>query len=186
MTTPRLKQRYHDEIAPRLHEELGLENPMEVPTLTKIVVNVGAGEAVAYAKLIDAVVADLTVITGQHPKINRARKSIANFKVRQGQAVGASVTLRGARMWEFFDRLISLAIPRVRDFRGLPTKSFDGSGNFSFGFTEQLVFPEVDYDQITGVRGMDVTIVTSARSDEHGQALLEAFGFPFRRVQEAV
>ena len=186
MTTPRLKQRYHDEIAPQLREQLGLENPMEVPTLTKIVVNVGAGEAVADAKLIDAVVSDLTVITGQHPKINRARKSIANFKVRQGQAVGASVTLRGARMWEFFDRLISLAIPRVRDFRGLPTKSFDGTGNFTFGFNEQLVFPEVDYDQITGVRGMDVTIVTSARSDEHGQALLEAFGFPFRRVQEPV
>ncbi|MFQ5967621.1 MAG: 50S ribosomal protein L5 [Acidimicrobiia bacterium] len=181
---PRLKEQYRNEIAPRLREQLGLANPMEVPTLTKIVVNVGAGEAAADAKVIDAVVEDLAVITGQHPRLNRARKSIANFKVRQGQAVGASVTLRGDRMWEFFDRLISLAIPRVRDFRGLSRKSFDGSGNYTFGLTEQLVFPEVDYDSITGVRGMDVTIVTSATSDEQAQALLESFGFPFRRVPE--
>ncbi len=183
MTAPRLKERYGTEIAPALRTQLGLANAMQVPTLVKITVNVGAGAGSADAKVIDSVLSDLSTITGQRPRVNRARKSIANFKLRQGQPVGASVTLRGDRMWEFFDRLISIAIPRVRDFRGLNPRSFDGRGNYTFGFTEQLVFPEIDYDQITEVRGMDVTIVTSAESDEAGRALLEAFGFPFRRAR---
>ena len=183
VTTPRLKQRYLDEVAPSLREELSLTNVMQVPRLVKIVVNIGAGEASADAKVIDSVVEDLSIITGQRPRINRARKSIAQFKLRKGQPVGASVTLRGARMWEFFDRLISIVIPRVRDFRGLDPGSFDGNGNYTFGLTEQLVFPEIDYDRITGIRGMDVTIVTSASTDESARALLEAYGFPFRRTR---
>jgi large subunit ribosomal protein L5 len=156
---------------------------MQVPKLTKIVVNMGAGDAAADAKLIDGVVADLRTITGQQPKVNRARKSVSNFKLREGQAIGASVTLRGDRMWEFFDRLVSLAIPRIRDFRGLNPKGFDGRGNYSFGVTEQLIFPEIDYDKVMKVRGMDITLVTSAETDDQGKALLEAFGFPFRRQQ---
>ena len=156
---------------------------MQVPRLTKIVVNMGAGDAAADAKLIDGVVADLRTITGQQPKVNRARKSVSNFKLREGQAIGANVTLRGDRMWEFLDRLIALAIPRIRDFRGLSPKGFDGRGNYSFGVTEQLIFPEIDYDKVVKVRGMDITLVTTAETDAQGRALLDAFGFPFRRQQ---
>ncbi len=183
---PRLADRYRSEVAPKLRDELELENVMQVPRLEKIVVNMGVGDALADAKLIDAAMEDLQVITGQKPRLNRARKSIANFKLRAGQAIGASVTLRGDRMWEFFDRLISLAIPRVRDFRGLSPRSFDGHGNYSFGLTEQLVFPEIDYDKVVKVRGMDITICTTAEDDAGGRALLEAFGFPFRRQQAGV
>ena len=178
---PRLKQRYNDEVAAKLLEELGVENAMLVPRLQKIVVNVGVGEAVADKKAIESTLAELAIITGQKPKLNRAKKSIANFKVRQGMPVGASVTMRGNRMWEFFDRLVAVAIPRVRDFRGLNPKSFDGRGNYSFGVTEQLIFPEIDYDKVSTVRGMDITICTTADNDEHARALLNAFGFPFRR-----
>jgi large subunit ribosomal protein L5 len=178
---PRLKTLYRDEIAAKLMKELDLDNVMQLPRLSKIVVNMGAGDAVADAKVIDGAVADLKVITGQAPKISKARKSIANFKLREGMPIGVSATLRGEKMWEFFDRLITLAIPRIRDFRGLNPKSFDGRGDYTFGVTEQLIFPEIDYDNITKVRGMDITIVTTADNDEHGRALLEAFGFPFRR-----
>ncbi len=178
---PRLLEKYRAEVAPKLEKDLGLDNPMEIPRLTKIVVNMGVGDAAADAKLIDGAMEDLTIITGQKPKLNRARRSIANFKLREGQPIGASVTLRGDRMWEFFDRLIALAIPRVRDFRGLNPRSFDGHGNYSFGLTEQLVFPEVDYDKVVKVRGMDITICTSAKDDAGARALLDAFGFPFRR-----
>jgi large subunit ribosomal protein L5 len=181
VSSPRLKQRYRDEIAPELKDELELENVMQVPTLTKIVVNVGMGEASQNRGVIEDVVNELSLITGQRPKVNRSRKSIAGFKLREGQAVGASVTLRGDRMWEFYDRLVAIAIPRVRDFRGLNPKSFDGRGNYTFGFTEQLVFPEIDYDQVSSVRGMDITIVTSATDDAGGRLLLEKLGFPFRR-----
>ncbi len=180
---PRLKEQYKTEIKDQLQEDLGLDNVMQVPRLQKIVVNMGAGDAAADGKLIDGVIADLRTITGQQPKVNRARKSVSNFKLREGQAIGASVTLRGDRMWEFFDRLIALAIPRIRDFRGLNPKGFDGRGNYSFGVTEQLIFPEIDYDKIMKVRGMDITLVTSAETDEQGRALLDAFGFPFRRQQ---
>ncbi len=183
---PRLKERYLAEVHAQLHEELGLDNPMRVPRLDKIVVNMGVGDAVADGKLIDGAVADLAVITGQKPRVNRARKSIANFKLRAGVPVGVSATMRGDRMWEFFDRLVSIAIPRIRDFRGLNPKSFDGSGNYSFGVTEQLIFPEVDYDKVGRVRGMDITICTTAEDDEGGRALLAAFGFPFRRQQAEV
>jgi large subunit ribosomal protein L5 len=180
---PRLKERYHAEVRDQLTERLGLSNAMEVPRFSKIVVNMGVGDAINDAKLIDAAVEDLSVITGQKPKVSRARKSIANFKLREGVPVGASVTLRGDRMWEFLDRLISVAIPRIRDFRGLDPTSFDGRGNYTFGVTEQLIFPEIDYDKVVKVRGMDVTIGTTAKDDEGGRALLEAFGFPFRRQQ---
>jgi len=180
---PRLKQKYNDEIAAKLKEELSSANAMLVPRLDKIVVNVGVGEAVADKKAIDSVMEELAIITGQKPKLNRAKKSIANFKVRQGMPVGASVTLRGKRMWEFFDRLVAVAIPRVRDFRGLNPKSFDGRGNYSFGVTEQLIFPEIDYDKVSTVRGMDITICTTADNDEDARALLNAFGFPFRTQQ---
>ena len=180
---PRLKEQYDSEIRSQLQEDLGLDNVMQVPRLTKIVVNMGAGDAAADAKLIDGVVADLRTITGQQPKVNRARKSVSNFKLREGQAIGANVTLRGDRMWEFLDRLIALAIPRIRDFRGLSPKGFDGRGNYSFGVTEQLIFPEIDYDQVVKVRGMDITLVTTAETDAQGRALLDAFGFPFRRQQ---
>lgn len=179
--SPRLKERYQEEIADRLRQDLGLTNPMQVPRLTKIVINVGCGDAAADKKVIDSVVADLATISGQQPRVNTARKSIAGFKLREGQAIGVSVTLRGDRMWEFFDRLISVAIPRIRDFRGLNPRSFDGRGNYTFGVTEQLIFPEIDYDKVAAVRGMDITIVTSAETNEHGKALLEAFGFPFRK-----
>ncbi|MDA2979306.1 MAG: 50S ribosomal protein L5 [Actinomycetota bacterium] len=180
---PRLKEQYNAEIRSQLLESLELDNVMRVPRLTKIVVNMGAGDAAADAKLIDGVVADLRLITGQQPKVNRARKSVSNFKVREGQAIGANVTLRGDRMWEFFDRLVALAIPRIRDFRGLSPKGFDGRGNYTFGVNEQLIFPEIDYDQVQKVRGMDITLVTTAETDDQGRALLDAFGFPFRRPQ---
>jgi large subunit ribosomal protein L5 len=178
---PRLKEDYVNEIAPSLGKELELDNVMRIPRLEKIVVNMGVGEAAQDAKQIDSAVAELRVITGQNPKVSYATKSISNFKLREGVPVGASVTLRGDRMWEFFDRLIALAIPRIRDFRGLNPKGFDGHGNYSFGVTEQLIFPEIDYDEVSTVRGMDITFVTTAENDQHGRALLAAFGFPFRQ-----
>jgi large subunit ribosomal protein L5 len=178
---PRFKRRYNDEIRAALQQQLGLGNVMEVPRVEKIVVNMGVGGAVAQSSLLEHAVSDLTVITGQKPLVTRAKKSIAGFKLREGNAIGAKVTLRGDRMWEFFDRLISLAIPRIRDFRGLPANSFDGRGNYTFGVTEQLIFPEIDYDKIDTARGMDITIVTTARSNDEGRALLAAFGFPFKR-----
>src|SRR5215217_6912995 len=180
---PRLKAQYDDEVRTALKDVLELSNVMEVPRLEKIVVNMGVGEAVNQASLLEGAVRDLTVIAGKKPLVTRAKKSIANFKLREGNPIGAKVTLRGDRMWEFFDRLISLAIPRVRDFRGLPPNSFDGRGNYTFGVTEQLIFPEIDYDKIDTVRGMDVTICTSARTDDEGRALLRALGFPFRRTE---
>ena len=176
---PRLKQRYDEQIRDQLKEQLRLENVMEVPRFSKIVVNMGVGDAVQDAKAIDGAVRDLTIITGQRPRVNRARKSIAQFKLRAGMPIGASVTLRGDRMWDFLDRLLAVALPRIRDFRGLPANSFDGRGNYTFGVTEQLIFPEIDYDEIDRVRGMDITFVTTAQSDEHGRALLAAYGFPF-------
>ena len=184
--TPRLKERYNDEIAARLKEDLELENAMQVPRLLKIVVNMGVGDAAQDAKLKDGAVEDLRVITGQQPKVTMARKSISNFKLREGVPVGASVTLRGDRMWEFLDRLIATAIPRIRDFRGMNPNGFDGRGNYTFGVTEQLIFPEIDYDKVAKVRGMDITFVTTAATDEQGRALLDAFGFPFRRQQAGV
>ncbi len=183
--TPRLKTKYAEEIAPALKDDLGVENVMEVPRLTKIVVNVGMGEATLNRGIIDQVVEELSIITGQRPKVNHARKSIAGFKLREGQAVGASVTLRGDRMWEFYDRLVAVAIPRIRDFRGLNPRSFDGRGNYTFGVTEQLIFPEIDYDKVSNVRGMDITICTSATDNEGGRRLLEMLGFPFRKQQVA-
>ncbi len=179
---PRLKVRYDSEIRGQLKESLGLGNVMEVPRLEKIVVNMGVGRATQQASLLEGAVADLTLITGQKPLVTRARRSIAAFKLREGVPIGAKVTLRGDRMWEFLDRLISLAIPRIRDFRGLPPNGFDGRGNYTFGVDEQLIFPEVDYDKIDTVRGMDITIVTTARTNDEGRALLDAFGFPFRRA----
>ena len=180
---PRLKEKYRTEVAPALKEQLALDNAMQIPRMEKIVVNMGIGEGVSEPKQIEAAMEELAIITGQKPRLNRARKSIANFKLRQGNAVGVSVTMRGDRMWEFFDRLVAVAIPRVRDFRGLNPKSFDGRGNYSFGVTEQLIFPEIDYDKVTAVRGMDITICTTAGSDGHAKALLAAFGFPFRRTE---
>ncbi len=179
---PRLKARYDGEIRAQLQEQLGLSNIMQVPRFEKIVINMGVGRATQQASLLEGAVADLTLITGQKPLVTRAKKSIAAFKLREGNPIGAKVTLRGARMWEFLDRLISLAIPRIRDFRGLPANSFDGRGNYTFGVTEQLIFPEIDYDKIDTTRGMDITVVTTARTDAEGKALLEAFGFPFRRA----
>ena len=179
--TPRLKERYDQEIRAALKEQLGLGNVMQVPRLDKIVVNMGVGAAVAQPSLLEGAVRDLTTITGQKPIVTRAKKSIAGFKLREGNAIGAKVTLRGARKWEFLDRLVSLAIPRIRDFRGLDPKAFDGRGNYTFGVTEQLIFPEVDYDSIDAPRGMDITIVTTATSDAEGKALLDALGFPFKR-----
>ena len=179
-STPRLKQRYHDEIRTQLKEQLGLGNIMEVPRLEKIVLNMGVGGAVQQASLLEGAVRDLEIIAGQKPIVTRAKKSIAGFKLREGNAIGAKVTLRGDRMWEFLDRLISIAVPRIRDFRGLPTK-FDGSGNYTFGVTEQLIFPEIDYDKVDASRGMDITIVTTARTNAEGKALLDSFKFPFRR-----
>jgi len=180
---PRLKDQYNAEIRDKILKELELENVMQVPRLSKIVVNMGAGDAAADSKLIKGVIEDLRIITGQQPKVNKARKSVSNFKIREGQPIGASVTLRGDRMWEFLDRLIALAIPRIRDFRGLSPKGFDGRGNYSFGVTEQLIFPEIDYDNVMKVRGMDITLVTTAETDDQGLALLESFGFPFRRQE---
>jgi large subunit ribosomal protein L5 len=182
---PRLKQRYETEGRPQLQRELGLRNVMEVPRLEKIVINCGVGIATQQPSLLDGAVADLTVITGQKPLVTRAKKSIAGFKLRAGNPIGAKVTLRGARMWEFYDRLVSLAIPRIRDFRGMDPRAFDGRGNYTFGVTEQLIFPEIDYDKIDAVRGMDITIVTTARNDDEGRALLGALGFPFRRQSES-
>lgn len=179
--TPRFKQKYDDEVIASLKDQLALDNVMQVPRLDKIVVNMGVGDASQDSKLIDAAVEDLRTITGQQPRVNRARKSVANFKIREGMSIGTLATLRGDRMWEFFDRLVTLAIPRIRDFRGLNARGFDGRGNYSFGVTEQLIFPEIDYDKIVKVRGMDITLVTTAVNDEQGKALLDAFGFPFRQ-----
>src|SRR5881296_710507 len=176
---PRLKERYRQEVLPALQRELEMENPMRVPRLEKIVVNMGVGDAIRDAKLLDAAVADLAVITGQKPAVTRARKSIAAFKLRAGMSIGAKVTLRGARMWEFLYRLLSTALPRIRDFRGLDPEAFDGSGNYTIGVTEQLIFPEIDYDRVAKVRGMDITIVTTAPDDDEARALLRALGFPF-------
>lgn len=178
---PRLRARYDAEVKAALKDSLGLGNIMEVPRLVKIVLNCGVGKATQQASLLEGAVADLRIITGQKPLVTKAKKSIAGFKLREGNAVGVKVTLRGDRMWEFFDRLITLAIPRIRDFRGLDPDGFDGRGNYSFGVTEQLIFPEIDYDKVDTVRGMDITIVTTGRTNDEGRALLDAFGFPFRR-----
>ena len=178
---PRMKKRYLEELRPQLLQELGFSNLMQAPRLEKIVVNMGVGEALRDGRLLDAAVEDLTIITGQKPVVTKARKSIAGFKLREGNAIGVKVTLRGDRMWEFYDRLVALAIPRIRDFRGLDQRSFDGRGNYTFGLTEQLIFPEIDYDKVVQVRGMDITIVTTARNDDEGRALLLALGFPLVR-----
>ncbi len=178
---PRLQEKYKNELAPALKEQLGLANVNQIPKLTKIVVNMGVGEAATDSKQIDAAVNDLRIITGQQPMICRARKSIASFKLRAGMPIGAKVTLRGERMYEFLDRLLATAIPRIRDFRGISPKSFDGNGNYSLGITEQLIFPEIDYDKVDRTRGMDITFVTTAVNDEQGRALLDAFGFPFKK-----
>jgi large subunit ribosomal protein L5 len=177
---PRLKEKYKAELQKQLAEELGLKNIHEIPNLTKIVVNMGVGEAAKDSKLIDFAVADLTAITGQKPSVTKARKSIAQFKLREGQPIGAHVTLRGDRMWEFLDRLLALALPRIRDFRGLSDRQFDGNGNYTFGLTEQSVFHEIDQDKIDRARGMDITVVTTAKNDDQGRALLRALGFPFK------
>ncbi|WP_017593362.1 50S ribosomal protein L5 [Nocardiopsis potens] len=179
---PRLKAKYREEIVSGLREEFGYANIMQVPGLTKIVVNMGVGEAARDAKLIQGAIADITAITGQKPKINRAKKSIAQFKLREGQPIGASVTLRNDRMWEFLDRLLSLALPRIRDFRGLSPKQFDGNGNYTFGLTEQVMFHEVDPDKVDRQRGMDITVVTTATTDEEGRSLLKRLGFPFKEA----
>jgi large subunit ribosomal protein L5 len=179
---PRLKERYRAEIAAAMREEFGYPNVMQIPTITKIVVNMGVGEAARDAKLIDGAVRDLSVITGQKPAVARARKSVAQFKLREGMPIGAHVTLRGDRMWEFLDRLLSIALPRIRDFRGLSDRQFDGRGNYTFGLTEQLMFHEINPDQVDRQRGMDVTVVTSATTDAEGRALLRRLGFPFREI----
>jgi large subunit ribosomal protein L5 len=177
---PRMKSRYREEILPALREEFGYANVMQVPGLTKIVVNMGVGEAARDSKLIEGAVKDLTAITGQKPQVTRARKSIAQFKLREGMPIGAHVTLRGDRMWEFLDRLLALALPRIRDFRGLSDRQFDGRGNYTFGLTEQVMFHEIDQDRIDRSRGMDITVVTSATNDDEGRALLKKLGFPFK------
>jgi large subunit ribosomal protein L5 len=179
-TAPRLRQRYREEIVPALRTEFGFSNVMQVPGLHKIVVNMGVGDAAKDAKLIDGAVKDLTIITGQKPQVRRATKSIAQFKLREGMPIGAKTTLRGDRMWEFLDRLLSIALPRIRDFRGLSPRQFDGRGNYTFGLTEQVVFHEIDPDKIDRVRGMDITVVTTARTDDEGRALLRHLGFPFK------
>jgi large subunit ribosomal protein L5 len=176
-----LKERYQKEIVPALQKSLGLDNVMEVPRLKKITLNIGIGKAMAEAKALDGAVQDLTIIAGQKPVVTKARKSIANFKLREGVAIGVKVTLRGERMWSFFDRLVNMALPRVRDFRGISPDSFDGRGNFTLGLNEQLVFPEIQYDSIESVRGLEITIGTTAKNDEQGRALLQALGMPFRR-----
>ena len=181
---PRLKQKYADEIKANLQQQLGLGNVMQVPALTKIVINMGVGRATQQPSLLEGAVADLTLIAGQKPIVTKAKNSIAGFKLREGQSIGTKVTLRGDRMWEFLDRLIAVAIPRIRDFRGLPPKSWDGRGNYTFGLNDQTVFPEIDYDKIDIPRGMDITIVTTATDDAAGKALLDAFGFPFRTVDD--
>jgi large subunit ribosomal protein L5 len=177
----RLNKKYRETIVPELQKTLGLSNVMEVPKITKITINMGVGEAVADKKIMDNAVGDLTKITGQKPLVTRARKSVASFKVRDNLAIGAKVTLRGARMYEFLDRLVTIAMPRIRDFRGVSARSFDGRGNYNFGVKEQIIFPEIAYDQIDAIRGMDITITTTARDDKQGRALLEAFNFPFRK-----
>lgn len=183
-TAPRLRRRYDDEIRKALMEQLGLDNVMQVPTIEKIVINMGVGKATQQPSLLEGAVADLTLISGQKPVVTKSRDSIAGFKLREDQAIGCKVTLRGDRMWEFFDRLLSIAIPRIRDFRGLPAHSWDGRGNYTFGLAEQTVFPEIDYDKIDAPRGMDITIVTTGVTNEQGRALLDAFGFPFKRGNE--
>jgi large subunit ribosomal protein L5 len=180
--TPRLRARYRDELVPALKDQLGLVNTMQVPRLEKVVVNMGVGEAVKDGRLLDAALEDLATITGQKAVVTKARKSIAGFKLREGMAIGAKVTLRGAYMWEFVDRLVSLALPRIRDFRGLSPTAFDGHGNYTLGVTEQLIFPEIDYDKVVKVTGMDITIVTTATTDDEGRALLAALGFPFAQT----
>lgn len=179
---PRLKERYTSDVRPALKEKLGVGNVMQVPRFQKIVINMGVGQATQQPSLLEGAVADLTRIAGQKPLVTKAKRSVAGFKLREGNAIGAMVTLRGDVMWEFLDRLISIAIPRVRDFRGLSPTAFDGRGNYSFGFDEQLIFPEIDYDNVDTVRGMSITIVTTASEDAGGRALLEAFGFPFKRA----
>ncbi|VWM05203.1 50S ribosomal protein L5 [Collinsella sp. AK_207A] len=178
---PRLKTKYNDEVKKELQDKFGYKNVMEIPKFEKIVVNMGVGEAATDSKAIDGAVRDLRAITGQQPMVTRARKSIANFRLRAGMPIGAKVTLRGDRMWEFFDRLTAIAIPRIRDFRGISAKSFDGRGNFSMGVTEQLIFPEIEFDSVDHTRGMDITIVTTAKSDEEAKFLLDCFGFPFKK-----
>jgi large subunit ribosomal protein L5 len=177
---PRLKQRYRDEIAGQLREQFGYENVMQIPNLTKVVVNMGVGEAARDAKLIDGAVRDLTTITGQKPQVTRSKKSIAQFKLRENMAIGCHVTLRGDRMWEFLDRLLALALPRIRDFRGLSPRQFDGHGNYTFGLTEQVMFHEIDQDRIDRFRGMDITVVTTANTDDEGRSFLRLLGFPFK------
>ena len=181
-TRPRLKLRYREEIAAAMREQFGYANVMQIPTVTKIVVNMGVGEAAKDAKLIDGAVRDLTAITGQKPAIAKAKTSIAQFKLREGMAIGVKVTLRGDRMWEFLDRLLSVALPRIRDFRGLSDRQFDGNGNYTFGVTEQSIFHEIDYDRIDRTRGMDITLVTTAKTDDEGRALLRLLGFPFKEA----
>ncbi len=178
----RLKARYKAEVAPALQKEFNFSNVMQIPTLTKVVVNMGVGEAARDSKLIEGAIRDLTVITGQKPLVTRAKKSIAQFKLREGQPIGAHVTLRGDRMWEFMDRLLSISLPRIRDFRGLSPKQFDGKGNYTFGLTEQVVFPEIEQDKLDRPRGMDITVVTTATNDEEGRALLKLLGFPFKEM----
>jgi len=181
-TTPRLKTRYREEILPALREEFGFANVMQVPTVTKVVVNMGVGEAARDSKLIEGAIRDLTEISGQKPQVTKSRKSIAQFKLREGQPIGAHVTLRGDRMWEFLDRLLSIALPRIRDFRGLSPRQFDGKGNYTFGLNEQSMFHEIDQDKIDRVRGMDITVVTTAQNDAEGRALLRLLGFPFKEA----
>ena len=180
-TKPRLKARYQDEIKSSLMDQFAFANVMQVPGVVKVVVNMGVGDAAKDSKLIEGAVRDLTAITGQKPVVTKARKSIAQFKLREGMPIGARVTLRGNQMWEFYDRLVTLAIPRIRDFRGLNPKGFDGRGNYTFGVTEQLIFPEIDYDKVSATRGLNITLVTTATTDDHGRALLSALGFPFKR-----
>ena len=181
-TDVRLKARYKAEVVPALQKEFNFANVMQIPTLTKIVVNMGVGEAARDSKLIEGAIRDLTIITGQKPLVNRAKKSIAQFKLREGQPIGAHVTLRNDRMWEFMDRLLSISLPRIRDFRGLSPKQFDGKGNYTFGLTEQVVFPEIEQDKVDRPRGMDITFVTTAKNDDEGRALLKALGFPFKEA----
>ena len=181
-TDVRLKARYKAEVAPALLKEFNFANVMQIPTLSKIVVNMGVGEAARDSKLIEGAIRDLTIITGQKPLVNRAKKSIAQFKLREGQPIGAHVTLRNDRMWEFMDRLLSISLPRIRDFRGLSPKQFDGKGNYTFGLTEQVVFPEIEQDKVDRPRGMDITIVTTATNDEEGRTLLKLLGFPFKEA----
>ncbi len=181
-TTPRLKARYAAEIKPALQSKFGYKNVMQIPTITKVIVNMGVGEAARDSKLIEGAIKDLTVITGQKPQVTKSRKSIAQFKLREGQPIGAHVTLRNDRMWEFTDRLLSIALPRIRDFRGLSPKQFDGNGNYTFGLTEQVVFPEIEQDKLDRTRGMDITFVTTAKTDEEGRELLKALGFPFKEA----